>query len=369
MASFSDPAFVRLPGTPEQTKRDSGGTVSVVNPLEVDGWDSLVMEHPGFSFFHSAAWAAVLADTFHFTPCYLLARDDAGTPTALRPVMEVRSAFTGRRGVGLPFTDECPQLTFPGQREVDLFQRALEYGRSQKWRSFECRGEGHTMGQTPPSVCFFRHELDLTGGVDAVFAGFEGSVRQAIRKAGHAGVVVAVSHSLESVRRFYSLYCLTRQRHGLPPQRFSLFQNVHRHILSKNKGFIVQAMFNGLTIAAAVFFAMGRKAVYKFGASHPAWQSLRGNNLVCWEAIQRLGKEGYESLHFGRTSITNEGLRRYKNGWGCDETMMRYFKFDLRRNRFLVERDRASGWHNRLFRAMPLPLARAFGFLLYRHVA
>ena len=36
---------------------------------------------------------------------------------------------------------------------------------------------------------------------------------------------------------------------------------------------------------------------------------------------------------------------------------------------YVTARDEASGWHNRVFRALPLSLSRLAGVLLYRHIA
>jgi hypothetical protein len=35
----------------------------------------------------------------------------------------------------------------------------------------------------------------------------------------------------------------------------------------------------------------------------------------------------------------------------------------------VTDRDVTEGWHTRIFRNLPLPLARAAGSLLYRHIA
>ena len=114
---------------------------------------------------------------------------------------------------------------------------------------------------------------------------------------------------------------------------------------------------------------MNRRALYKYGASDEAFQHLRGNNLVMWEAIRWLRRLGVTTLHFGRTSLGNEGLRRFKLGWGVREEMIEYVKFDYKRNQFVQEADAAAGWHNRFFRIMPSCLSRLTGAMLYRYWA
>jgi len=50
-------------------------------------------------------------------------------------------------------------------------------------------------------------------------------------------------------------------------------------------------------------------------------------------------------------------------------TTIEYVKFDLRQGAFATETDNATGWHNRLFRALPQFISRMAGAALYRHCA
>src|SRR5262249_19736462 len=150
-----------------------------------------------------------------------------------------------------------------------------------------------------------------------------------------------------------------------PPQPVRFFDNIARHVLGKNHGFIVTARFGGQPVAAAVFFYHHKGAIYKFGASDFAYQHLRPNNLVMWAAIKRLAGEGFSRLHMGRTSVANEGLRRLKLGFGAREEKIEYFKYDLRRDAFVSDVDRAETWVNHVFRRMPHSGLRLVGRILY----
>ena len=198
---------------------------------------------------------------------------------------------------------------------------------------------------------------------------FDSSVQRAIRKAEKSGVVVEIAHGLDAVRSFYELHQGTRQKHGGPPQPFTFFANIHRHIIEKGHGFVALARTGDRVIAAAVFFCFGKKAIYKFGASDEQFQQLRGNNLIFWKAIQMLAGNGVVELDFGRTSLENEGLRRFKLGWGTVESRIDYFKYDFKGKCFATESDAASGWHTRFFRMMPRPISRWAGAMLYNRTA
>ena len=171
------------------------------------------------------------------------------------------------------------------------------------------------------------------------------------------------------MRTFYALHCLTRRRHGVPPQPLRFFENIARYVLQAGHGFVTIVRFKSRAVAAAVFFHNARQAFYKFGASDYNFQQLRPNNLVMWGAITRCRADGCVSLHLGRTSLANEGLRRFKLSFGAREERIEYFKYDFRQGAFVTDVDRAHGWMNYLFRCFPPSLLRFAGWALYPHLS
>ncbi|HZF00394.1 MAG TPA: GNAT family N-acetyltransferase [Methylomirabilota bacterium] len=344
--------------------------VQWINPLEHSDWDGRVADqnHPARSFFHSAAWANVLTETYGYKPVYFVT-NEFGALHSLLPLMEVDSGLTGKRAVALPFTDNCDPLCADTIGFKELFRNAVEFGKLSGWKYLEFRGGRKFLNGTPPSLSFYGHSLDLPPDENAFFGSLKSSVRRAIRKSEKEGVRTEISGELDAVKTFYSLQCKARKKHGLPPQPFSFFRNIHRHVLAKNLGIVVLARRKKTPVAGAIFFHSGGQAIYKFGASDETFQHLRGNNLVMWEAIRRFARCGVKKLDLGRTSIGNEGLRRFKLGWSAEEKFVNYFRFSLEQEKFVASDDEASGWHNRVFRALPAFASRMIGEILYRHWA
>jgi len=338
------------------------------SPLASVNWDERILKAPAASVFHCTAWAKVLSDTYGFTPIYFTALRGSELVSAI-PLMEVESWLTGKRGVSLPFTDECAPLDFTDLSGADLLEETLRVGRTRKWKYAEFRSSKKLFNDAPPSHIFLGHKLKLSADTDALFNRFDSAVRRALRKAEQAGLTVEFSQTLDATRDYYSLHCKTRKEHGLPPQPFQFFRHIHAHILAQNLGVIVSAKLRGRAVAAALFFHNESEAIYKFGASDDAVLELRANNLVMWEAIKWLARQGTKLLRFGRTSAGNEGLRRYKLGWGTEEYAINYYKFDLRKNALVAEKDGAAGWHNKIFRSLPMCLLRWTGSVLYKHSA
>jgi hypothetical protein len=372
---------------------------AVVNPLAERDWDSQVRQLPGATFFHETAWLRVLSDTYGFTPVCLVGYNH-NQLNALLPMVEVNSMLTGRRGVALPFADYCPPLAEPPTDAQALIAQALTLGTKRNWRTIEWRGDAHspitdhrspssnqepstkneelpspTLAFSvqplalPPALSFLTHTLDLTPGAEHLFNRFQSAVRRAIRKAESLKLEVRISTSLPSMEVFHQLYCLTRQRHGLPPQPFSFFRAIYQHIIARGLGFIAEAYQDGKAIASNVFFTTGTQALYKYGASDFTAQELRANNLVMWAAIKHLIAQKFTNLHFGRTSLANDGLRRFKNGWATEEQQLHYYRYDFRQCVYTTASDDAHGWHTRIFQHLPISLSRLAGALLYRHMA
>ncbi len=342
--------------------------ISIVNPLNDARWEAIAQSLPLASFFHRKEWARALHDTYAFSPQYLLSNDDKAGGYGALALMEIDSWMTGKRGVSLPFTDQCEALSNDSRAFSTLFDAAVAHGRSRRWRSIEFRGGSQWMS-APPSTSFFGHHLRLRPDVPTMFNAVSSSGRRAIRKAEQSGLEVEFSTSLAATKAFYELLRKTRQRHGLPPQPFRFFESIQHNVLSREMGTVVLARKGATAVAGAVYLHSGKTVIYKYGASDDAYQELRGNNLVMWRAIERYALQGYDTMDFGRTSLGNEGLRRFKLGWGSTEHPIHYYKYDLPTHRFTNSQDRASGWHARAFKMLPRSVSQWIGAALYKHIA
>jgi len=341
--------------------------LEIINPIHNSRWDDLVSSNQHCTFFHSSAWAKVLYESYQYSPLYFTLLEN-GNLVALLPVMEVRSILTGCRGVSLPFTDYCEPILSDGLELQELIDHVIKYGSGRGWKLIELRGGRNMPPHIPHYSYFYCHKLDLELSEQEMFSTFRGSTIRNIKKATKEGVKINIHQSFEATKEFYRLNCITRRDHGVPPQPKWFFKNLHDHVISKNLGFVVLASYNGSNIAGAVYFHFGNKAIYKYGASDKGFQHLRANNLVMWEAIKWYSGNGYETLSFGRTEPENDGLRQFKAGWGAREEIIKYFKYDLRRNAFVRADCQLSKVQKQLFRIVPITVSQIVGSVFYKHV-
>jgi hypothetical protein len=340
--------------------------MKILDPTITEGWDSLVRELPGASFFHSAAWAKVLKRSYGYQPLYFVKEE--GCLSAVIPLMEVSSFLTGKRAVSLPFTDYCEPLAPHNEVSKVLFDAIIQEGKKRGWKYVELRGNAGFLNSKQASASYYCHTLSLTPGVEKLFSSLRDSTRRNIKKAEKEGVEIRFETSLKALREFYRLNCLTRCEHGLPPQPWQFFVNIHDEIISKGEGIVALGFFEGRPVAANVYMHSNGDAIYKYGASDKAYQHLRANNLLMWEAIKRFTGEGCRQLCLGRTDPENEGLRQFKSGWGAKEHIINYYRYNMASNDYIPARQRVSSAANRFFSSMPLPVSRVIGAMLYRHV-
>ena len=340
----------------------------VINPIHYPSWDELLVCTSDCTIFHTSAWAKVLNEAYGYEPVYFSSIEN-GQLAALIPVMEVRSMVTGRRGVSLPFSDYSDPILAPGMQLKDAIHTVQLFGKQRGWKFFELRDANDLSSDIEPSSCFYGHTVYLSPDDKKLFSSFRSSTKRNIRKAVQENVKTEISESLESLKEYYRLHCLTRKWYGLPPQPFYFFKKIHEHIISRKMGFIILASHERKNIAGAMYFHFGTAALYKYGASDRKYQHLRANNLVMWEAIKWYAQNGFKSFCFGRTDIDNPGLLQYKSGWGTREHLIRYYRYDLQKEFFVRQASsQVNDSLNKILRKMPLPCLTLIGALSYRHI-
>ena len=341
-------------------------TISILNPIEYPSWDSLLETSGQTTFFHTAAWARVLSESYGYKPLYFTILD-GGKLVGLIPVMEIDSFLTGKRGVSLPFTDICHPIADTDETFNRLFDAVTKHGRKAGWKRLELRGGSRFLRDAPAAVEHVVHTLDLSPDEKEVRKRFKPNTLRNIRRAEKEGVSVSRLRSREAVADYYKLHCGTRRAHGLPPQPWVFFEKICQHVISAGQGFVCLASHKGKNIAGLICLHSNNQAIYKFGASERDSLGLRPNNLVMGEAIKWCCRNGIRSFHFGRTEPENEGLLQFKRGWGVAEGRLQYFNYSIKENGF-VGRSNSAKTSYAFFKLMPLPALRLAGGLIYRHM-
>jgi len=282
--------------------------------------------------------------------------------------MEVKSWLTGVRGVSLPFSDYCEPICDEHTAAAEFLAPVLTTARQRQWKFLEVRGGEALLCSVSPYTFYYRHTLGLHGNADEAFSRLRSNYRAKIRKALSRELTVTILRSAEAMAEYYRLHCLTRQRHGLPPQPAVFFQNIQQYIMANNSGFVALVAHQGKTVAGAVFFVCGQRAMYKFGASDIRSQHVYPTYVLFWHVIQWLVHNDYTDLCFGRSAPSNQGLIQFKDGWGTSKARINYYKYDLNTESFVQNATRSSEVSSIIGKKIPIALLKLAGSILYKHL-
>ncbi len=302
-------------------------SLQTVDPLSDPRWAELVRVADKALVFHNPLWLRLIQDHYGCSLGAWAATSHEGTLECGLPFALMRSRLAGTRLIALPFSDSCPLLLAPGSR-VDrgeflhrLAQDSVRGGLDLEIRASFPAEHGAGIVKT-----FLEHRLALEPDVSTVERKFAPSHRRAIGRAIRDGVTVERRTDLDALRRCYRLHLATRRRHGLPTPSKRFILSFSR-LFDAGLGFVLLARQHGHDIAAALFLTNGSTLMYEIGASDVRFLRSRPNNMVFMEAVRWGCETGHHTLHFGRTDLDNEGLRRFKRGWGTDESTLHYCRF------------------------------------------
>lgn len=336
----------------------------LILPTDDRRWMALAARAPAATAFHHPAWATMLADCYGFRPFVAALGDGRDGLRAGVPVVEVRSPLRRPQWVSLPFSDHCAVLASSDRDRRALVDRLLEAGPAQGAGGVELRDPAPAPG---PASSWW-HRLALSSDVDRLFDGLGPSHRRNVRAARRNRLVVregAVAEDL--LDRYWALHIETRRRQGTPAQPKRYFRFLWERVIEPGIGRILLAEHDGRPVAGIVLLAWGSTVTYKYGASSTADLRLRPNDLLLWEAMSWAARAGYSTFDLGRTAAANDGLVRFKRGWGAEETCLQYLCTGTRADH--AGRGEVGGVAKVVLQHSPRSAVRLAGALLYRYAA
>ena len=164
------------------------------------------------------------------------------------------------------------------------------------------------------------HRLDLRPDLEVLWKTMHDSTHRAIRKSEREGLTVRMAESEPELRVFFEMHLKIRKyKYGLLAQPYSFLQNIWRHFVEPQHGFLMLAIHEDKIVAGDFFLEWKDTLYYKFNASLHDDLSHRPNDLLIWHGIQEGKKRGLTYLDFGLSDIDQEGLIRYKRKFGAEE--------------------------------------------------
>jgi CelD/BcsL family acetyltransferase involved in cellulose biosynthesis len=342
--------------------------VQVVKPLEDARWETLSLEHPRASVFHSTGWLRTLQQTYGYDPlAYTTTPREAPLSNAV-VFCRVNSWLTGQRLVSLPFSDHCEPLVESVDQLDELLSPALRELRERKIKYIDIRPLSLSFaGETKGAESYFLHLLDLRPTLDELYKKLHGdSIRRKIQRAEREKLTLQLGSSEELLAEFYQLHVITRQRQQVPPHPLKWFRNVIA-CLGKDAQIRV-ARKDGAAIASIFTLSHRQKMVYKYGCSDAHSHNLGGMQFLFWDLIRHSKENGFVELDFGRSECSNTGLVTFKDRWGTKRQLLSYLRYPPRPLSAEQESSKVMDFGKKVISHCPQSVLRLAGNLLYPHV-
>ena len=349
--------------------------LEITNPSDDLRWDEYVKNHSLGSIFHHSAWKEVIEKTFsHVRPMYCVVENPKKNILGCVPLFFVKSWLTGGRLVSLPFSLFCDPLV----DSMDVFDVLVE-GILDKQKELNAsfiemrtRTNGKYFGNTDFKAFsgFKNHTLSLQPDLETMKKSFHRScVRQHINRAEQSNLSVREASSVEDVRIFYELNCMTRKKFGVPPKPFKFYKNMWDILSPKNMLGILIAFYENQPVCSILYLKFKQSVHAEYMGTNDAFIKYNPNILLFWKAIQKAKEEGYHSFDFGSSSSSNSRLIQFKRRWGTVEE-------DLTHHYFPGIKGVSAGFENSkkykiltyISHKMPDGLFKMTGQLLYNHL-
>jgi predicted N-acyltransferase len=347
--------------------------LSLIDPVENKEWDSYITAHEHGSLYHHSLWATLIKSSYGYEPAYLILKKGDGGIVGAFASFIVRSRFTGKRIVSLPFADSCDFLANTPQDVPTLQNGVSDLSKKLGISHIEIKAKRNIdfLESTSYSTkqVYKTHTLHLNGDLKSTRKEFHRKTIYDIDKALKSGLKIYVGNNEKDMRSFYKLYTFTRKFHGLIPQPYIFFKNIWRLYHPDNKVDVVFAMDDGRPVAGILLVKFKDTVYYQYAGMMREDAQKRPSYLLLWNAIERSMQEGFTFIDFGRTHPDNQGLLTFKRRWGTIEQDIWSFSYGSNSgNRFLVNRNQLSAAAHSICKIMPDFIIQLAGKLIYKHL-
>ncbi len=296
------------------------------NGLSQVEWENLLSQAKGVSLQQSWAYGAALVERGAKVRRFVACRNNR--PIALAQVI-VRSYYGVFRMVTL-MRGPVWLVELSTQEKLEVLRqiRALYPRRQRYFLILTPEEEAPNMARAMIRHGFHQvitgystSLVSLEGDGERLWAGLYGKWRNQVRKAQKAGLVVrfgGYDHPLTDWLLSLEKKQQTEKNYrGLP---VSLVEAFDRHCL-KSSGVITAFVYarseQDEPLAAAMFLGHGAGATYHIGWNSKWGRKSHALNLLLWESLLHLKKEGYRVLDLGgMNTVDSAELTRFKLGLG-----------------------------------------------------
>ncbi len=329
-------------------------------------WDSYVHAHPSSTNYHKYGWRDVIENSFNHRCFYLVAKDNAGHIVGILPLVLMQSRIFGRFLISLPFFNYGGVLCDRQEIGDALLAETVKMQKQLGTEYTELRHAEPWAGDLPTKQYKVTMVLDLARDADAQWQGFNGKVRNQVRKAEKSGLVVRVG-SLELLADFYTVFVRNMRDLGTPVYAQKFFTEIMKVFPDHTQ---IIALYLEERPVAAGFISWFRDTLeIPWASSIRDYNPLCPNNLLYWTALQFALSRGFKRFDFGR-STPGEGTYNFKKKWGALPIQLNW-QYLLPEGALLPELNTKNPKFElaiKVWQKLPLPVTRIFGPQIVKNI-
>ena len=339
-------------------------------------WNEKLSGAPGGWVSHTLQWRDSLESSFPHIKCFPLLIESDDSHITQIPLYRISSIITGTRYVSVPFSS-ISSILCDSMEHITALVNYLQKIQAKKKNCDQVELHSNTphdlferSGHFQNSRNYLHHFLDLRKDIDTIFNSFnESDVRLKIKKSEKKDLVFRRADRASDVHDFYRLYCLTRQRRGLPPMPLIFLQRLFSNFFNRRELEIYFADHAGKAVAGLLLLKYRDTVLAEFAGDDFLHRNLFPNQFIYWNCIKMAHKEGFKTFSFGRTHHLNTGLLQFKRRWGTREEWMADYRYpkesasnNTKENTFTYR------FIRNVSPRLPMPLFKTMGNIIYRHL-
>ena len=290
-------------------------------------WDEFVLACPQATFFHRAAWQALMREVFGHDTYFLFTRKE-GRITGVLPLAHVKSLLFGKSLTSLPFAvyggvasaDEAAAQVL--EAEAERLARALGVDH------LELRQLQRQHADWPRQEVYVTFRKPILADEQANMLAIPRKQRAMVRKGIKAGLTSVIDSGVE---RFFALYADNVHRHGTPalPKRY--FEALQKHFGDDCEVMTVLGP-DGRLLSSVLSFYFRDEVLPYYAGDDWAARDLAANDFKYWELMRRSCLRGLKVFDYGRSKV-GTGPYAFKKNWGFEPTPLHYEYRLLKRDR------------------------------------
>ena len=328
-------------------------------------WDAFVRAHPQGSPFHLSAWGKAVTACFPHQS-YGFAVCEGGEIRALLPLFLVRKLMGGRALLSVPYAVYGGPLAQDAQSLAALLAHLRDLVAKHGVAYAELRTVESIDPDLPANHQYVTFIKDLPEQPEDCLASLPRKARAAARKAGEQFALTARVEA-DAVARLHQLFVLNKRGLGSPAFPLRFFAALKQFFAEDCDFLFVE--HEGQTVSGVMTFYFRDLVMPYYSGLLPAQQTLQANNFMYLKLMEHGVARGYRRFDFGRSRV-GTGAYDFKVNQGFVATPVhsQYLLGSAEAVPDLSPGNPRFDLPKRIWRQLPLPLARSLGGWLTRYL-